>query len=256
MEFIDTHAHIYLDSFEDDISEVLQRANAQGVSRIFLPNIDTSSIGVMLDLEEKHPGYCLSLIGLHPCSVKEDFEDELNIMEQWLGRRVFAGIGEAGTDLYWDKTYQEQQIETLKIQIQWAKRYGIPIILHSRNSLDLTISVIEKNHSPGLAGIFHCFSGSLEQAEKIIELGFYLGIGGVVTFKNSGLGNLLKNIPLKYIVLETDSPYLAPVPFRGKRNEPSYVLYTAERLAEVYQISIEEIANITTNNARKIFKDA
>lgn len=256
MEFIDTHAHIYLDPFTEDLELMLQRAKDQGVSAIYLPNIDGASINDMLELEAAWPDHCASMIGLHPCSIKEDFEIELMVMEDWLKRRTFAGIGETGTDLYWDKTFREQQVEALTVQVGWARKFSLPIILHSRDSLDLSIHVIEKCHTTGLTGIFHCFTGSPDQAKRIIDLGFYLGIGGVVTFKNSGLDILLKNIPLTYIVLETDSPYLAPAPFRGKRNEPSYLPVIAERLAEVYKTSIEEIAKITTNNARKIFKEA
>ena len=255
MEFIDTHAHIYLDPFTSDIHQILHKAKEKGVLRIYMPNIDSSSIESMLKLEADNKEQCASMIGLHPCSIKENFERELQIMEEYLMKRTFAGIGEVGTDLYWDKTFKEQQVEALKVQVEWAQNYDLPIILHSRNSLDLTIQTIEKYQESGLTGIFHCFSGSLEQAKRIIDLGFCLGIGGVVTFKNSRLDTQLKNIPLEYIVLETDSPYLAPVPYRGKRNEPSYIPIIASHLAEVYRTDIEEIAKITTNNARKIFKD-
>ena len=255
MEFIDTHAHIYLEHFEKDIENILQSAKSSMISSIFLPNIDGSSIEAMLKLETCHPDQCHAMMGLHPCSVKEDFEQELNILENWLGQRKFAGIGETGTDLYWDKTYQKQQVEALQVQISWAREYNLPIILHSRDSLDLSIQVIESNHFSGISGIFHCFTGNLDQAKRIIDLGFYLGVGGVVTFKNSGLGALLENIPLDNIVLETDSPYLAPVPFRGKRNEPSYIPIIANKLAEIYKVRVEEIAKTTTENARKIFKE-
>jgi len=255
VEFIDTHAHIYLDPFASDINQILNKATENGVLRIYMPNIDGSSIESMMKLEADNIEQCASMIGLHPCSVKENFEEELQIMEEWLGKRAFAGIGEVGTDLYWDKTFKEQQVEALKVQVEWARNYDLPVILHSRNSLDLTIQTIEKYQGPGITGIFHCFGGSLEQAKRIIDMGFYLGIGGVVTFKNSKLDTQLKHIPLENIVLETDSPYLAPVPYRGKRNEPSYIPIIASRLAEVYRTDIEEIAKITTNNARKIFKD-
>ena len=255
MEFIDTHAHIYLEQFDEDITIILNRAKATSVSRIFLPNIDSSSIESMLKLEESFPYQCRSLMGLHPCSVKKDYEEELKIMENWLHRKKFAGIGETGTDLYWDKTYREQQVEALKIQISWAREYNLPIILHSRDSLDLSIQIIEACHFTGISGIFHCFTGNADQAKRITDLGFYLGIGGVVTFKNSKIDAVLKDIPLSQIVLETDSPYLAPVPFRGKRNEPSYIPIIANKLAEVYEIKVEEIAKITTNNAREIFRE-
>jgi TatD DNase family protein len=254
MEFVDTHAHIYLEQFDEDIEQVMQRSKASSVTRIYLPNIDSSSIEAMLKLEESFPAQCHAMVGLHPCSVKEDFEEELKVVEYWLEKKEFAGIGETGTDLYWDKKYMEQQIESLLIQINWAKEYDLPIVLHSRNSLDLSLQIVEENHFSEISGIFHCFTGSLDQAKRIIGLGFYLGIGGVVTFKNSKLDVLLEDIPINHIVLETDSPYLAPHPFRGKRNEPSYIPVIANKLAEVYNKNIEEIAKITTENARKIFK--
>jgi len=194
MEFVDTHAHIYLDPFIEDLELMLQRAKDKGVSRIYLPNIDVASINDMLELEAACPDLCVSMIGLHPCSVKEDFEVELRVMEDWLERRLFAGIGETGTDLYWDKTFLEQQVEALTIQAGWARQFNLPIILHSRDSLDLSIQVIEKCHTIGLTGIFHCFTGSPDQAKRIIDLGFFLGIGGVATFKNSGLDILLNEI--------------------------------------------------------------
>lgn len=255
MELIDTHAHIYLEQFKDDIKEVLSNAINSSISRIYLPNIDASTINSMMDLETEFPDRCRAIIGLHPCSVNADFEEELKIIEDWLGKRSFAGIGETGTDLYWDKTYRHQQIESLEIQVNWAKIHDIPIVLHSRDSLDLSIQIIEKNHSIGLSGIFHCFTGSLEQANRIIDMGFFLGIGGVVTFKNSGLGSIIKDVPLEKIVLETDSPYLTPHPYRGKRNEPAYLNLIAQRLAEIYETDISIIADITTDNARKVFKE-
>jgi TatD DNase family protein len=254
MELIDTHAHIYLDQFKDDREEVLSGAISSSVTKIYLPNIDVSTIDPMLNLEAEFPDQCRSMIGLHPCSVNANFMEELKIVENWLVKRSFAGIGETGTDLYWDKTYRQQQIESLEIQVNWAKMYDLPIILHSRDSLDLSIRIIEKNHSEDLSGIFHCFTGSLDQARQIIDLGFFLGIGGVVTFKNSGLGSIIENIPLEKIVLETDSPYLTPHPYRGKRNEPAHIKLIAERLAEIYDTDIALIAQKTTDNARKIFK--
>jgi TatD DNase family protein len=219
MELIDTHAHIYLEQFNNDRKEVIAGAIRSSVSKIFLPNIDTSTLNSVLDLEAEFPDLCYAMIGLHPCSVDEDFEKELKTMEEWLGKRPFTGIGETGTDLYWDKSFRSQQIESLKIQVNWAETYNLPIILHSRDSLDLSIQIIEGNNSKGLSGIFHCFTGSLDQAKQIIDLGFYLGIGGVLTFKNSGLGSIVENVPLDKIVLETDSPYLTPHPYRGKRIE-------------------------------------
>lgn len=254
MELIDTHAHIYLEQFDKDRKEVIERATRSSVSKIFLPNIDTSTLESMLNLEDEYPGQCYALIGLHPCSVNTNFQKELKIIEEWLGKRSFKGIGETGTDLYWDKSYHDQQIESLEIQISWAIAYQLPIILHSRDSLDLSIQIIEKNHSEDLSGIFHCFTGSLDQAMQIIDLGFYLGIGGVLTFKNSGLGSIIEKIPLEKIVLETDSPYLTPHPYRGKRNEPEYINLIAQRLAEIFDTDISRIADITTENAKQVFK--
>ena len=251
---IDTHAHIYLEQFNNDRKEVIAEAIHSSVSKIFLPNIDTSTLSSVLDLETEFPDMCSALIGLHPCSVKSDFEKELKNMEEWLGKRSFSGIGETGTDLYWDKSYRAQQIESLEVQVNWAESYKLPIILHSRDSLDLSIQIIEKNHTGDLSGIFHCFTGSLEQARRIIDLDFYLGIGGVLTFKNSGLGSIVENIPLEKIVLETDSPYLTPHPYRGKRNEPAYLHLIAQKLAEIYNTDILTIADITTENAKKVFK--
>ncbi|MGD9329385.1 MAG: TatD family hydrolase [Cyclobacteriaceae bacterium] len=254
MEFIDTHAHIYLKEFNGDRKEVIAGAINSSVSKIFLPNIDRSTLGSVLDLEAEYPGLCFAMIGLHPCSVTADFEQELKTMEKWLEKRSFSGIGETGTDLYWDQSYRSQQIESLKIQLNWAEKYRLPIILHSRDSLDLSIQIIEEAHSGDLSGIFHCFTGSLDQARQIIDLGFFLGIGGVLTFKNSGLGSVIENVPLEKIVLETDSPYLTPHPHRGKRNEPAYISLIAQRLAEIYDTDISTIADITTENAKKVFK--
>ncbi len=254
MELIDTHAHIYLKEFNNDRKEVIAGAINSSVSKIFLPNIDKSTLDQVLNLEAEYPGLCYAMIGLHPCSVNADFEQELKSMEEWLEKRSFSGIGETGTDLYWDQSYRSQQIESLKIQVNWAGTYKLPLILHSRDSLDLSIQVIEETHSGDLSGIFHCFTGSLDQARQIIDLGFYLGIGGVLTFKNSGLGSIIENVPLEKIVLETDSPYLTPHPHRGKRNEPAYINLIAQKLAEIYDTDISTIADITTENAKKVFK--
>jgi len=254
MEFIDTHAHLYLEHFSSDIEEVIQRAKEHEVSEIYLPNIDRDSISAMIALEDKYPGYCMSMMGLHPCSINLQYEKELESVKEWLEKRHFVAIGEIGTDLYWDKTYIEQQKDGLKIQIGWAKEYKLPIVLHSRDSLDDTIDVIEKNHFPELRGIFHCFTGNLLQARKIIDLGFLIGVGGVSTFKNSQIGDTIKEIPLEHIVLETDSPYLSPTPYRGKRNESSYIPIIAEKLASLTGRSVNDVAHITTKNAKNIFK--
>jgi TatD DNase family protein len=252
---IDTHAHLYLEEFSKDRPEVIAKAQEIGVEKIYLPNIDSRSIDAMLELEFRYPDFCIATMGLHPCSVKKDFEKELYIVEEWLGKRKFAAIGEMGTDLYWDKSFWQEQQEAFKIQAEWAKKYDLPLIIHCRNSIDETIALLEnlqENEKP-LKCIFHCFTGNLEQAQKIIAMGFFLGIGGVVTFKNGGLDKVLPHIDLEHLVLETDSPYLAPVPHRGKRNESSYILLIAQKIAEIKSVSLEEVKSKTTQNAQKIF---
>lgn len=253
---IDTHAHIYLEEFKKDIDEVISRCDELNIEKIYLPNIDHTTIDDMLELEEKYPDKCISMIGLHPCSVKKDFEKELYLVEEWLSKRKFAGVGEIGTDLYWDKTYWKEQQEALNVQLDFAKLYEIPAILHCRDSIDETIELVGKKQDEKLTGIFHCFSGTVPQAEKIIELGFYLGIGGVSTFKNGGMDNVIPHLALDKLVLETDSPYLSPVPHRGKRNEPAYVELVAKRIAELKGVNVKQVKEVTTHNARKIFKEA
>ncbi len=254
MNYIDTHAHIYSAKFDADRDEVIQRAVENGVSKIFMPNIDTASIDAMLEAELKYPEVCIPMMGLHPCDVDGNFEKQLYVMEEWLEKRPFAGIGETGLDLYWDKTFFEHQKEALKIQIAWAKKKGLPIILHCRESMDETIEIVRELNDDRLAGIFHCFTGSLEQAKEIIEMGFLLGVGGVATFKNGGLDKVLPEIGLDHLVLETDAPYLAPVPNRGKRNSPEYIPLIAERVAELKGTSLETVADITHANAFGVFK--
>ena len=252
--YIDTHAHIYLEAFSEDLPDVMDRSRDSGVSRIYLPNIDNTSIDLMLEVEEQFPGECIAMIGLHPCSVNNGFEKELYLVEEWLGQRKFAGIGEIGTDLHWDKTFWKEQQEALKIQLNWAKVFNIPAILHCRNSIDETIEIVAQTKDQNLKGIFHCFTGNVEQARKIVELGFILGIGGVSTFKNSGLEDVIAEVNLDFIVLETDSPYLSPEPFRGKRNEPSHIPLIAEKIAKIRNISVMEVAQKTTVTAENIFK--
>ncbi|MCZ6521088.1 MAG: TatD family hydrolase [Bacteroidetes bacterium] len=254
MKFIDTHAHIYLEQFKKDIADVVERSIENGVEKIYLPNIDHTSIDDMLELEHKFPGVCFPMMGLHPCSVDNDFEKQLYIAEDWIGKRDFNGIGEIGTDLYWDKTFWEQQQEALKIQLGWAREKKWPAILHCRESIDETIGIVKEMKHTDLRGIFHCFTGTVEQAEEIINLGFYLGIGGVSTFKNGGLEEVLEKVDLAHMVLETDSPYLAPVPFRGKRNEPSRIPLIADRIAILKNIEVEQVGEITSQNAIKIFE--
>ncbi|WP_114749169.1 TatD family hydrolase [Pleomorphovibrio marinus] len=254
MEFIDTHAHIYSRKFDSDRESVIRQAIGAGLEQIYMPNIDLASIPLMLELEKSFPGICIPMLGLHPCDVKEDFEAVLEEMEGWLEKRDFAGIGETGLDLYWDKSYFEQQKQALSVQIRWAKKWKRPLILHCRESMEETIGEIGRQHSQDLAGIFHCFTGTVEQANAIIEMGFYLGIGGVSTFKNGGLDKVLPTIGLERLVLETDAPYLAPVPFRGKRNSPEYIPVIAQRLAEILDEPLEKVAEVTTANAKEIFK--
>jgi TatD DNase family protein len=250
---IDTHAHIYLDDFKADALDTMARAEEAGVEKIYMPNIDHTSIDPMLDWEMKFPGRCKPMMGLHPCSVKRDFEKELYRVEEWLAKRPFAAIGEMGTDLYWDKTFWEQQKEAFTVQVEWAKRYKRPLVIHCRQSIDETLTLLEPLADSTLTGVFHCFSGSADQAKRIINLGFFLGIGGVVTFKNGGLDNVLPQLSLHHLVLETDSPYLAPVPHRGKRNEPGYLSLIVARIAGVMNTTAAEVQAQTTANATKLF---
>jgi TatD DNase family protein len=255
LELIDTHAHIYSEEFDADRGDMLIRCEEQGISKIFMPNVDHASVDRMMEVELRYPKRCFPMMGLHPCSVKKDFERELYIVEQWLHKRKFSAVGEMGTDLHWDKTFWDQQKEAFSIQVNWAKQFNLPIVIHSRESIDQTIELLEPQLDGKLTGIFHCFSGNLEQAKKIIAMGFYLGIGGVATFKNGGLDKVLAEIDLSYIVLETDSPYLAPVPHRGKRNEPSYIQLVAQKVSEIKKVSLEELTRATTSTALSIFKN-
>lgn len=255
MQFIDTHAHIYAKEFEGDIEEVLLRCEQTGVDRIYMPNINSNSIEPMLAMESRDPDKYIATMGLHPCYVKADFEKELAIVENWLGKRPFVAIGEIGIDLYWDKTFFEQQKQAFLLQCQWAKRYNVPIIIHARDSLNEIFELMDSIADDTLRGVFHCFSGDLEQAQRALGYGFYLGIGGVATFKNGGLDKVLPHLSLDKIVLETDAPYLAPVPHRGKRNESSYVPLVAEKLSELTGKSLIQVAKITSENALELFKD-
>ena len=251
--WIDSHAHIYADQFDVDRSDVLRRAQEERVNKIYMPNIDHTSVDGMLELESKYPSLCVPMMGLHPCSVNKDFEKELYVVEGWLLKRKFAAVGEMGTDLYWDKTFWEQQVEAFNIQVGWAKKYKLPIVVHCRESMDQTIALAEKLQDGALTGVFHCFTGDAVQAEKLVKLGFYLGIGGVATFKKGGMENVIPHIPLDRIVLETDSPYLTPAPHRGKRNEPLYIPLIGKRVAEIKNISVDELMSATTQNALKLF---
>ncbi|WP_245906934.1 TatD family hydrolase [Reichenbachiella versicolor] len=252
-QFVETHAHIYSSKFKEDIADVIERSQEAGVSKIYMPNVDHESIDGMLELENKYPEYCIPMMGLHPCSVKKDFEKELYIVEDWLSKRPFVAVGEIGTDLYWDKSLFELQKEAFIIQCNLANQNDIPVIIHCRESIDETIEILE-----GMAnapkGIFHCFTGDVEQAKRIIALGHKIGIGGVATFKNGGLDPVLLEIDLENMVLETDCPYLAPTPYRGKRNEPAFIELVAQKISDLKNIPVSEVAQSTTNSALQIFK--
>lgn len=250
---IDTHSHIYSEDFLHDRDEALQRAYSSGVKKIILPNIDSGSIKHMLDLNDAYPHLCYPLMGLHPTSVDEDYKEELQAIEYWLEKRKFYGIGEIGIDLYWDKKFINEQKDAFRHQIRLAKSKQLPIVIHVRDSFKETFEIVEEEQDGSLKGIFHCFSGEEVEAQKVVGLGFLLGIGGVLTFKNSSLDEVIKKVNLKNLVLETDSPYLSPVPKRGKRNESAYLVYVAQKVAEIYDVPLAEVAEITTSNARKLF---
>ncbi|RDV11833.1 TatD family deoxyribonuclease [Pontibacter diazotrophicus] len=254
MNLIDSHAHIYSEKFDEDRADAMARAQEEGVSRIYMPNIDHTSIDTMLEAEAKYPQLCIPMMGLHPTSVDNDFERELYLVEEWLEKRKFAAVGECGIDLYWDKTFLSQQQEALKVQVALAKKHQLPIVLHTRDSFNETFEIIEAAQDGTLRGIFHCFSGTAEEAEKVRKLGFLMGIGGVATFKNGGLDKVLPHVSLDNLVLETDCPYLAPTPHRGKRNEPVYLPLIAKRVAELMQQPVAVVAEKTTANALNLFK--
>jgi TatD DNase family protein len=251
--FIDTHTHLYAEEFNADRSSLIQKAINNGVHKFYLPNIDSTSIEGMHLLEKEFPQNCFAMMGLHPCSVNATVETELAIVKSWLEKRKYKAVGEIGIDLYWDKTFFAEQQLAFKTQIQWALKYNYPIIIHCREAFDEIYEILCSFEKLPKA-IFHCFSGNLEQANKIIALGnFKLGVGGVLTFKNSGLDKVIEQVAMEHLVLETDAPYLAPVPFRGKRNEPVYLLEIAKKLAEIKNCSINEVSDITTKNAQFIF---
>ncbi len=250
---IDTHAHIYLEQFSEDVDKVIQSALDARVSKILLPSIDSSTTERMMKLVEKYPDVCYPMMGLHPCSVKINYERELRHVENMLDEHDFIAVGEIGTDLYWDKTFWKEQQEGFNVQCELALKYKLPIVVHCRESINETIELVKPWVEKGLTGVFHCFGGSQEQAEEINKLGFYLGIGGVSTFKNSGLDKLIPSLDKSRVVLETDSPYLTPVPHRGRRNEPAYVKLVANTLAELWETNLEEVDSITTINAKTLF---
>jgi len=251
---IDTHTHLYAEEFDEDRNEAIQRALEKGITEFYLPAIDSESHEKMLQLEAEYPNQIFSMMGLHPCYVKpESWEHELKIVKEYLDKRAFPAIGEIGIDLYWDITTLDIQVKAFEQQIDWAIEKDLPIVIHTRESFDETFEVLERKKHPKLRGIFHCFSGNLEQAKHAIDLNFILGIGGVVTFKNGKIDQFLNEIPLDKIVLETDSPYLAPVPYRGKRNESSYLDLVAGKLVDIYGKDFSEIDRLTSENAKKMF---
>ncbi|MES2387168.1 MAG: TatD family hydrolase [Bacteroidota bacterium] len=252
--FTDSHAHIYAKNFIPDLTDVMEACRQAGVNKIWMPNIDHTSIDAMMEVEQKYPGICIPMMGLHPCYVQKGFEKELYLVESWLDKRSFSAIGECGIDLYWDKTTLEIQQEALKIQIQLARKHNLPLIIHSRNAFKEAADLIEEYGEGEVTGIFHCFSDTAAEAKRAVELGFLLGIGGVVTYKNGGLDKVLPEVGLDKLVLETDCPYLAPVPHRGKRNEPAYIPLIAAKTAEILGVEIAELARVTTANAEALFK--
>jgi TatD DNase family protein len=254
MRFIDTHSHIYDTGFQKDLNAVMASAKSAGVEKIYMPGIDSTCINGMMDMETKYPGFCIPMMGLHPCYVKENYQEELAIVEGWLAKRKFAAIGEIGLDYYWDKTFAKEQQLVFEKQMQWGLDLGLPINIHTRNAMGETIELVKPFAKKGLKGIFHCFSGSKESAEQIIEMGFLLGLGGVLTYKNAGVAEAVVDIPLEFLVLETDAPYLPPVPYRGKRNEPAFMIEVAKKLAEIKNIPLHEVAEKTSGNADRIFK--
>ena len=253
MNLTDTHTHLYLDAFDNDRQEVVERAIEQGVTTMLLPNIDHGSLDALIGLCDRFPGHCFPMVGLHPTSVGADYETELEKLFSRYEEQAFIAIGEIGIDLYWDKTFFQQQQNAFRIQIEFALDKGLPVVIHSRDSFDAIMSILVDYKNTGLSGVFHCFTGTPEEAQQAIDLGFKLGIGGVVTFKNSGLDKVVKEIELEHLVLETDSPFLSPVPFRGKRNESTYINLIANKVSEIKQLTKEEVARATTENANELF---
>lgn len=253
MVLTDTHTHLYYETIAGKRAALVQRCIDNNISRLFLPNVDAASVPLVDDLVKAYPDVCYPMLGLHPCSVKADWEQELAaIMAAHRLNKIYA-IGEIGIDLYWDKTFLAGQVKAFRQQIKWAKELKLPIVIHCRDAFNEVYQVLQQEHDENLRGIFHCFSGNPEQARQVIDLGFYLGIGGVVTYKNAGLDKVVSEIDLKHIVLETDSPYLTPVPFRGKPNESSYLIYIAQKVADLHHTSVEQVAFVTTENSRQVF---
>lgn len=252
---IDTHTHLYDEQFATDRHDMIERAIQTGVQRMYLPNCDAGTIDGMLAVEAAFPAHCFAMMGLHPCSVKDNVEEELAIVRSWLDKRPFKAVGEIGLDYYWDKTFVDAQKHAFRQQMEWALEFGLPIVIHNREATHDCIEMVREFAQRGLRGVFHCFTGSYESASQIIDFGFLLGIGGVLTYKNAGLQEVVKRIDLKHLVLETDAPYLTPVPHRGKRNESSYVNLVAQKLAELKEVALAEVRVATTENALTLFRD-
>lgn len=253
MKLVDTHTHLYLDNYDADRDEVIKDAIKKGVQHMLLPAIDSKTFDAMKRLEQDYPDNCFAMIGLHPTSVADDYESEMELVENELQKGGYVAIGEIGIDLYWDSTYVKEQKDAFRRQLKLAKKYQLPVAIHTRDSFDEIYPIIKDENTDELRGVFHCFTGSIEEANKIIDLGFMMGIGGILTFKNSGLDKVVQTIPMEYLLLETDSPFLTPAPYRGKRNQSAYLIYIAAKLAEVKNIKIEEVALITTKNAKELF---
>ena len=253
-KLIDTHTHIYDHQFSLDRNEAMQHALDAGVKMMLLPNVDASTIAPMLELHEQWPDCTRVMMGLQPEEVKEDYKEVLSTMEKELERGIYVGVGEVGLDFYWDATFEKEQLDAFETQLDWAKQLHLPLSIHCRNAFDKMVRILEHKQDGGLRGIMHCFTGTEEEAKVYLELGFHLGLGGVTTYKNCGVKEYLPNLPLERIVLETDAPYLAPVPCRGKRNEPAFLVHTAQKIADILQIPVEEIAEITTSNSQTLFQ--
>lgn len=255
MSLVDTHTHIYVDEFQEDLEGVINRAKENGVTKLCLPNIDLESVEQIKRLSKQFPEICYPMMGLHPTSVKENYKEVLALIKTELDTGDYIAVGEMGIDLYWDKTFFKEQVEAFKTQIEWSIEKDLPLVIHCRDSFDEIFEVIEPYRGK-IKGIFHCFSGTVEQANFITDMGLYLGIGGVVTFKNGGLDKVVAQLDINHLVLETDAPYLTPVPHRGKRNESSYTLHIAEKIASIFEIGLDDVERITTNNAKKVFPKA
>lgn len=250
---IDTHAHIYASEFDQDRDEVVQRALDAGIEHILLPNIDLDSIEPMLATEAAYPQVCRSMMGLHPCYVDANVDQTLDTIHSWFDKHNFIAVGEIGIDLYWDKTYRKEQEHAFITQLNWAKEMDLPVVIHTRDSIEETLALLRSEQNGDLRGVFHCFGGTIEEAKAINDLGFHLGLGGVSTFKNSGMDKVIPELDLSKVILETDCPYLAPVPHRGKRNEPAYTELVLKRIADLTELSSKKVAQITTNNAKSLF---